>query len=39
VTDVELVAHAWHLTAWMTPIEVAVYDLDGLEDAKAWVAG
>lgn len=38
VTDVELVAHAWQLTAWMTPIEVGIYDLDQLEDAKAWVA-
>jgi hypothetical protein len=38
VTDVSLIAHAWHMFAWMTPAEVNVYGLDGLEDAKAWVA-
>jgi hypothetical protein len=24
--------------AWLTPGEVRLYELDGLEDAKAWVA-
>lgn len=39
VTDVEWVAKAMHLFAWMTPGEVMIADLDGLEEAKAWVAG
>lgn len=38
-TDVEMIAHAWHMFAWMTPAEVRLYRLDELEDAKAWVAG
>jgi hypothetical protein len=25
--------------AWMTPGEVMIYELDRLEDARAWVAG
>ena len=39
VTDVKWVAEATHMFAWMTPGEVMIYDLDGLEDAKGWVAG
>jgi len=39
VTDSEWVAKAMHAFAWMTPGEVLIRDLDGLEDAKAWVAG
>jgi SpoIIAA-like len=39
VTDVEWIAKAFRLFAWMTPGEVEVYGLDGLEDAKRWVAG
>jgi hypothetical protein len=39
VTDVDWVARAWHMFAWMTPAEVGVYPLDRLDDAKAWVAG
>jgi hypothetical protein len=39
VTDVEWVAKAMHMFAWMTPGDVMIRDLDGLEDAKAWVAG
>jgi hypothetical protein len=31
-------AKAMHMFGWMTPGEVKLYDLDGLEDAKAWVA-
>jgi stage II sporulation SpoAA-like protein len=39
VTDVEWVGKAFRLFAWMTPGEVAVYGLDQMEEAKAWVAG
>ena len=39
VTDVEWVAKAMHMFAWMTPGEVRIYELDEVEDAKAWVAG
>lgn len=39
VTDAEWVAKAMHMFAWMTPGEVLVRDLDGLEEAKGWVAG
>jgi hypothetical protein len=39
VTDAEWVARAMHMFAWMTPGEVLVRDLDGLEEAKSWVAG
>jgi hypothetical protein len=39
VTDVDWVARAWHMFAWMTPAVVGVYPLDRLDDAKAWVAG
>jgi SpoIIAA-like len=39
VTDVEWVAKAMHMFAWMTPGEVMICDLDRLEDARRWVAG
>jgi hypothetical protein len=39
VTDVEWVAKAMHMFTWLTPGEVLIRDLDGLEEAKAWVAG
>jgi hypothetical protein len=39
VTDVEWITNALHLFGWLTPGEVKAYGLDGLEDAKAWVAG
>jgi hypothetical protein len=39
VTDVEWVAKAMHMFAWMTPGEVLIRDLDGLEEAKGWVVG
>jgi SpoIIAA-like len=39
VTDVDWIARALHMFAWLTPGEVKLYDLDGLEDAKRWVAG
>jgi hypothetical protein len=38
VTDVEWVAKAMRTFTWMTPGEVLVRDLDGLAEAKAWVA-
>jgi SpoIIAA-like len=39
VTDVDWIAKAAHMFAWLTPGELMVRDLDGLEEAKAWVAG
>ncbi len=38
VTDVEWVAKAMHMFAWATPGEVLITGLDGLEEAKSWVA-
>ena len=38
VTDVDWIARALHMFAWLTPGEVRLYELGGLEDAKAWVA-
>jgi SpoIIAA-like len=38
VTDVDWIATAIHMFGWMTPGEVKLYGLEGLEDAKAWVA-
>jgi hypothetical protein len=39
VTDVDWITKAVHMFAWLTPGEIMVRDLDGLEEAKAWVAG
>ena len=39
VTDVEWITKAIHMFGWITPGELMVRDLDGLEEAKAWVAG
>src|SRR5271169_3382272 len=39
VTDVEWVAKATHMFTWVIPGEVMIGDLDGLEEAKTWVAG
>jgi hypothetical protein len=39
VTDVEWVAKAMRAFAWMAPGEVRTFELDQLEEAKAWVAG
>lgn len=39
VTNVEWVAKAMRMFTWLTPGEVLVRDLDGLEEAKAWVVG
>lgn len=38
VTDVEWVAKAMRMFTWLTPGEVLIRDLDGLEEAKRWVA-
>ena len=38
VTDVDWIKKALHMFAWLTPGEVEVFELDKLEDAKAWVA-
>ena len=38
VTNVEWVAKAMHMFTWLTPGEVLIRDLDGLEEAKRWVA-
>jgi hypothetical protein len=37
VTDVEWVAKAMRMFAWLTPGEVMVRDLDGFDEAKEWV--
>lgn len=39
VSDLHWVAHALHAFAWMVPGELALFDLDELEQAKAWAAG
>ena len=38
VTDVEWIKKSIHMFTWLTPGEVHVFELDQLEDAKAWVA-
>jgi hypothetical protein len=39
VTDVDWIKRAIHMFTWMTPGEIMVRDLDGLEEAQAWVGG
>jgi hypothetical protein len=39
LTDVEWVAKAMHMFAWLTPGDVLIGDLDQLDDARTWVAG
>jgi hypothetical protein len=39
VTDVDWIAKALHMFAWLVPGEVKLYEVEGLEDAKTWVAG
>lgn len=39
VTDIDWIAKAIRMFAWMTPGEVAVFDPAQLDAAKAWVAG
>ena len=38
VTDVDWIANVLQMFAWLTPGEVKLYQLDGLEDTKTWVA-
>ena len=38
VTDVDWIVKALHAFAWLTPGAVKLYDLDGLEDTKTWIA-
>jgi hypothetical protein len=38
VTDVDWIIKTFHMFAWMAPGEVMIRGLDGLEEAKAWVA-
>lgn len=38
VTDVEWVAKAMHMFAWLTPGEVMICEPGRLEEAKAWAA-
>ena len=39
VTDIDWIARATRLFAWMIPGEVRVFPLAELDDAKAWTAG
>lgn len=39
VTDIDWIAKAMQMFAWMTPGEVAIFEPAQLEEAKAWVAG
>ena len=39
VTDIEWMARATHLFAWMIPGQARVFPVAELEAAKAWVAG
>jgi hypothetical protein len=38
VTDVDWIAKALHMFAWLTSGKVRPHELGGLDDAKAWVA-
>ena len=38
VTDVDWIKKALRMFAWLTPGDVEVFELDQLEDAKAWVS-
>ena len=38
VTGVDWIGKAMHLFAWAMPGELAVYEMDQLEEAKDWVA-
>ena len=39
VTDTDWVTKAMHMFAWMVPGDLMIRDLDGLDEAKSWVAG
>ena len=38
VSGVDWISKAMELFAWAMPGELAVYDMDGLQEAKGWVA-
>jgi hypothetical protein len=38
VTDVDWITKAIHMFTWLVPGEILVRGLDGLDEAKAWVA-
>jgi hypothetical protein len=39
VTDVEWVAKSVRAFAWLTPGELRIWGMDGLDEAREWVAG
>ena len=39
VTDVDWIRHAMHMFGWMSPGEVAVYELEREDEARAWITG
>jgi SpoIIAA-like len=39
VTDVSWMSQAAHAFAWMMPGEIKIYELEQLDEAKAWVSG
>ena len=39
VTGVDWIAKATRMFTWALPGELKVYDMDGLDDAREWVAG
>ncbi|HEY7836608.1 MAG TPA: STAS/SEC14 domain-containing protein [Solirubrobacteraceae bacterium] len=38
VTDVDWIEHSVRMFMWLTPGDVKLFGLDGLDEAKAWVA-
>ena len=39
VTDVDWIKKAIHMFTWLTPGEVEVFELEQLDEARAWAAG
>ena len=39
VTDAEWIRRTTRTVSWLVPGELMIRDLDGLEDARSWVAG
>jgi hypothetical protein len=39
VTDVDWIAKATRVFAWIIPGEVRIFDMGALEDARAWISG
>jgi len=39
VTDVDWIRNSIHLLGWVAPGELKLFELDALEEAKAWAAG